>query len=87
MMMEGGGGNSFALVHFNSVYIPMTFFRLFSTKNYHISAAFGAYLLRTAAAAITAIAIAAALVVILFVFLELILAGCRTEISSCTFNF
>jgi hypothetical protein len=50
-----------------------------------------AYLLGTTAAtaAITAIATTttAAFVVILFVFLELILAGCRTEISSYTFNF
>jgi predicted small secreted protein len=39
-----------------------------------------------ATAVITAIA-TAALVVILFVLLEFTLAGCRTEISSYTFNF
>jgi hypothetical protein len=46
--------------------------------------------LTAATAAITAITTTtttAAFVVILFVFLELILAGCRTEISSYTFNF
>jgi hypothetical protein len=39
-----------------------------------------------ATAVITAVA-TAALVVILFVLLEFTLAGCRTEISSYTFNF
>jgi hypothetical protein len=49
----------------------------------------GIFLLGAAAATagIADIATAAALVVILFVLLELILAGCRTEISSYTFNF
>jgi hypothetical protein len=51
---------------------------------------FEKYIMTAATAAITAITTtttAAAFVVILFVFLELILAGCRTEISSYTFNF
>jgi hypothetical protein len=48
----------------------------------------GIFLLGTTAAiaAITAFA-TDTLVVILFVLLELTLAGCRTEISSYTFNF
>jgi hypothetical protein len=40
-----------------------------------------------ATAVIAAIATAALVVVFLFVFLKLTLVGCRTEISSYTFNF
>jgi hypothetical protein len=47
-----------------------------------------AYLLgTTVATAVDAANATAAFVVILFVLLELTLAGCRTEISSYTFNF
>ena len=66
----------------------MTFF-VSSQKNITIlQPSVGIFLLvTTTATAVIAAVATAALYVILFVLLELTLAGCRTEINSYTFNF